>query len=197
MSAARIIRFVVGALIAAVLLGIVLPVVGVPSSRFLPPAHVWNVAKGFTRGIVTDKFYTETGNPFNVGAHIYHVDYVFGVKDDAGKLVPCPGQVTVSKEEYEAVPTPKGDTAAASAKSGEKVPVVSGQNVRVKYEPSAPAVNGVEAILIHGQWIAWGGRGTLGAAADFSGWLVWPVAALALGYAIMLVLERFGGRENI
>lgn len=203
MSAARILRFLVGVLIAAVLLAIVLPVVGVPSSRFLPPAHVWNVAKGYTRGEITDKFYTESGNPFTVGAHAYHVDYAFNAKPPAGaqaggKQAPVVyGQVVVDKNEYDAVQMHKGDTTASNAKSNDKIPVVPGQNVRVKYEVSAPDINGVEALLVNSQWVAWGGRSTVGAAATFGGWLVWVVVALALGYGIMLVLERFGGRENI
>lgn len=204
MSAARIIRYVIGVIVAAILLAIVLPVVGVPSSRFLPPAHVWDVAKGYTRGEITDKFYTTTNNPFNVGDHIYHVEYAFNGKAPqstgqapTNKMTLYNGQVTVNKNEYDAVLLPKGSTQADKAKSNEKIPVVPGQNVRVKYEPTAPEINGTQALLVNGSWVAWGGRSTLGAANILSGWLVWVVVALALGYGLMLVLERFGGRENI
>ncbi len=204
MSIARVLRFLAGTLTAAILLGIVLPVVGVPSSRFLPPGHIYAVAKGYTRGEITDKFYTESGNPFTVGARSYHVDYAFNAKAPVGngqaptaKMTLYYGQVVVDKNEYDAVLLPKNDRTAEAAKSNEKIGVVPGQNVRVKYEVSAPDINGVEALLVNSQWVAWGGRSTLGAAGSFSGWLGWIVVALALGYGIMLILERFGGRENI
>lgn len=204
MSIARVLRFVIGAVVAAILLAIVLPFIGIPSSRFLPPAHVWDVAKGLTRGVIADKFYTETNNPFNVGAHIYHVDYAFNAKAPvsngqapAAKSTLYYGEVTLSKEEYDAVLLPKGSTVADKAKSGEKVPVVPSQAVRVKYETTVPEINGTQALLVNGSWVAWGGRSTLGAANMLSGWLIWVIVALALGYGIMLLLERFGGRENI
>ncbi len=204
MSAARLIRYLVGAIVAAILLAIILPFAGVPSSRFLPPPHVWDVAKGYTRGVITDKFYSETNNPFNVGAHIYHVDYAFNAKAPVGNGQTPPakttlyyGQVVVDKNQYDAVLLPKESTAADKAKSDEKVPVVPGQVVRVKYEVTAPEINGTQALLINGSWVAWGGRSTIGAANMLSGWLVWVVLALGLGYGIMLLLERFGGRENI
>lgn len=203
MSIARVIRFLVGVLLAAILLAIVLPFVGVPSSRFLPPAHVWSVAKGYTRGEVTDKFYTETANPFNVGTHVFHVDYAFNAKAPqslgqapTAKMTLYYGQVIVTQDEFNAVQVPK-DSTSDKAKGGEKVAVAPGQSVRVKYEPSAPEVNGTQALLVSGNWLAWGGRSTTGAANILSGWLVWVLAALAGGYGIMLVLERFSGRENI
>ncbi len=204
MSAARVIRFVVGVLIAAILLGIFLPILGVPSSRFLPPAHVWDVAKGYTKGEVIDKFYAVTNNPFNVGGQLYYVDYAFYGKAST----PNPqttsshpqiyrGEVKVDKNEYDAVQIPKEDTAAGNAKGSQKVAVVPGQYVRVKYEVTNPEINGTQALSVNGNWVAWGGRSVMGAASMLSGWLVWVVVALALGYGIMVVLERFGGRENI
>lgn len=197
MSIARVLRFLVGTVIAAILLAIVLPFVGVPSSRFLPPAHVWTVAKAYTRGVIVDKFYSESGNPFTVGAHNYHVDYAFNAIGPFGKARPCTGEVMVDKNEYDAVLLPKGDRMADSAKSGDKIPVVPGQAVRVKYDAAVPEINGVEALLVNSQWVAWGGRSIAGASNALSGWIVWSVVALALGYGIMLLLERFSGRENI
>ncbi len=204
MSAARVIRYVVGVIVAAILLAIALPLMGVPSSRFLPPAHVWDVAKGYARGEITDKFYSVTGNPFNVGGQLYFVDYSFyGKAPQTNGQAPAKqtqlfyGKVKVDKNEYDAVQLPKGNTTADKAYPNQKIPVVTGQYVRVKYEVTAPEINGTQALSVNGNWVAWGGRSVAGAANLWSGWLVWVVVALALGYGLMLLLERFGGRENI
>jgi len=203
-SAARVIRYIVGVIVAAILLAIALPVVGVPSSRFLPPAHVWDVAKGYAKGEVTDKFYAVTGNPFNVGGHLYYVDYGFyGKAPQSTGQAPAKhaqlyyGKVAVNKNEYDAVQLSKGNITADKAYPNQKIPVMPGQFVRVKYEPTAPEINGTQALSVNGSWVAWGGRSIAGAANLWSGWLVWVAVALALGYGLMLLLERFGGRENI
>lgn len=204
MSVARLVRFLVGIVAAAILLAIVLPFIGVPFSRFLPPAHVWDKAQGYARGVVTDKFYSVTGNPFNVGGRLYFVDYAFygkAAQGSAGAKSATPptyyGQVKVSKDEYDAVLVPKDSAQTGKANASDKVAVVPGQDVRVKYEVSNPEINGTTALLENSNWVTWGGRSVTGAANNFSGWLVWVIVALALGYGIMLLLERFGGRENI
>ncbi len=202
MSITRVFRFIVGTLLAGVILGFLLPVAGVPSSRFLPPAHVWDRAQGYGRGVATGKHYDVTGNWFNIGAHLYFVSYTFKAPPFAPKdAKPGPAQdytgtVRVEQADYDDIVLPE-DAKRAEYKAQQTVPVVPGQYLRVKYETTDPQINGVVARYDQGRWVQWGGRSIDGDSALFSGWLGWVFLTLALGFGIMMLLERFAPQENI
>lgn len=203
MSAARILRFIIGTVIATVLLFVLLPIAGVPSSHFLPPGHVWGQAKGVARGQITGRFYDVTNNAFDVGGKLYFVTYAFyapaplpgGAK---GKPQVYKGTARVSQADYDAVQV-TADVKNTSYNARQMVPVVTGQIARVRYEPSYPEINGPIALNDPKTlaWTPWGGRSVDGPSNNFGGWLGYSVLAFALGFGIMLILERFSARENI
>lgn len=195
MSVRRVVRYIFGVLIAGILLGIGLPFVGVPSSHFLPPPHVWDKAEGKARGVLTGKYYDITGNPFDVGAHLYFVNYQFMARAPlaagamkAGKPQTYTGTVRLrDKAVYESIGTP-ADVKAGDAPAKQVVPV-NRIPVRVRYEKTYPDISGIDE--------AWGGR-SIGAGSNLlSGWLIWVFATLVLGWFMMVLLERFGAKENI
>lgn len=202
MSVARFFRYLLGAVIAAILLAVVLPFVGIPSSHFLPPYIVWSKSQkepgSVTRGTITDKYYDVTENPFNVGGKQYFVDYQFRAKAPAttgttvaGKWQIFKGTVKVDAGGYNAVSVNVDQTTANNAKAKTILPAFPGQPVRVQYEITYPDVNGILAPEgLSGRSIG-AGSNTL------SGWLIWLGAALVLGYFVMLLLERFSNTENL
>lgn len=63
--------------------------------------------------------------------------------------------------------------------------------VHVKYEKSYPEISGIED-----NWA--NGSRSIGAGSNIlSGWILWLLATLFLGWLSMMVLERFGRQENI
>ena len=62
-SPRRLITLFICVLIVAIALQAVLPAVGIPKSRLLPPPQAFAAAKGKTRGIVTGTATTGTSNP--------------------------------------------------------------------------------------------------------------------------------------
>ncbi len=185
MSLNRVFRYLGGLIIASVLLGFVLPLVGISQAKFLPPNLAYAKAAGLTRGTITKKEVQATANPFKVGDHVYLLDYTFYAPPALvrGEVKPGPkqeyqGQIRVDQALW-------GD-ADQPQKSG----VQPGQIVRVRYEKTYPDINGIDYPEI--------GRGCGPGSNIFSGWLVFFVLDLALGYLMMMiVLERFGAKENI
>lgn len=202
MSSARIIRYLIGVVISAILLAIILPFVGVPSSQFLPPAHVWSQAQGYARGTVVDKYYDVTNDPFNVGGRLYFVDYQFKANTpvptaqaEVGKPMAYTGTCLVDSPSFDLILKPKTDN--GTYKATDKQPVMPGQFVRVRYETTYPYINGVTALYQNGNWLPMGGRNIGAGSNNLSGWIIWILVALALGYVFMMLLEKFAARENI
>ena len=63
--------------------------------------------------------------------------------------------------------------------------------VRVKYEKSYPEINGIEDSWANGDRSIGAGSNIL------SGWILWLLATLLLGWLLMMIFERFGRQENI
>lgn len=198
MSTARVIRFILGTIIAAILLLIVLPFVGVPTSHILPPAMVWKKAQGVTRGVITAKYYDVTGNPFDVGGREYFVEYRFVAKAppasgavSVGKLQTYNGIVRVDQPAYQEVKVTADPQALNTANAKVELPAVPGQILRVQYEVTYPYINGIIAPA------DFAGRNIGEGSNNFSGWIIWVFVALFVGYLTMMLLEQFSSKENI
>ena len=185
MSLNRVFRYLGGLIIASVLLGFVLPLLGIPQSKFLPPNLAYAKAMGLARGTVTKKEVQATANPFKVGDHVYLLDYTFYAPPPLVRGEVKPG----SKQEYQGqirVDQSLWGDPDQPGKSG----MQPGQIVRVRYEKTYPEINGLD--------YPEAGRGCGPGANILSGWLVFLLLDLALGYVLMMiVLERFGSKENI
>ena len=175
MTAKSVLRFFIGYLIAAVLMGLLLPQAGIPRAQLLPPPMVYSYASGKVNGVVTKKRSRETANPFHVGDKVYLVDYAFRAKapymlgaKGAGTSTQYTGEVNVDQETHDRA--------------------VVGMAVPVKYEPTYPAVSGITLP----------GYGKSGAAGSglLTAWWLWLVLALFLGYLIAPFLERIMLRES-
>ena len=196
MSPARIFRYILGVIVGAILLAILLPFFGVPRSHYLPPAWVYPKAQGVTRGYITGKFYDVTNNPFNVGGKQWHVNYQFRAKALGPRGEPGLGQpqvyygtILVDNSTYDKVALGEDKNTADKAIPGTLIPAAPGQAVRVRYEKTYPDINGIEA--------PWGSRSVGPGSNNLSGWIIWSIVALILGYFIMLLFERFSHTENI
>ena len=183
MSLARVLRFLGGLLIASVLLFFLLPIVGIPPSKFLPPNLAYAKADGLVKGVVTKKEVQPTGNPFKVGDHIYLVDYQFLAPDPLtrGETKPGPKQTHTGQIRVD-------ETVWGDADHPDKSGIQPGQRVAIRYDKTYPDINGIDSL----------GRGCGPGSNILSGWIAFLVLDLALGYLLMLlVLERFGAKENI
>ena len=186
MSLNRVMRYLGGLLLASILLIILLPLVGIPQSKFLPPSLAYAKADGTATGVITKKEVQPTANPFKVGDHVYLLDYKFKAPDPPlrGQTTPGPKQIHTSQIRVDG--SVWGD-ADQPTKSG----VQPDQLVRVSYVKSYPDINGITGPVDLG-------RGCGPGSNILSGWLLFLLLDLVLGYAIMmLVLERLGAKENI
>jgi hypothetical protein len=185
MSLNRVFRYLGGLVLATILLAIILPLVGIPASKFLPPNLAYSRATGEAYGLVTKKEIQPTGNPFKVGDHVYLVDYEFKAPAPPvrGQTQPGPkmlhqAQIRVDQAVWGDMDHPK--------KSG----IQPGQLLDVNYVPNYPDINGIYKPDL--------GRGCGPGSNILSGWLLFVLLDLVLGYLLMiLVLERFGTTENI
>lgn len=200
MSLSRILRFILGVIIAAVLMGIILPFAGIPSSHFLPPSYVYQKAQGVTRGYVTGKYYEVTANPFHVGKKNYFLNYSFRAHTPPPRGVTQPGPVQtynatarISRSLYHQY---KGqqDLNNGTGPNPKQVVPLRPYPLRIKYEPSYPDINGIDET-----WAATHqmGRNIGPGSNTFSGWIIYVVAAIILGYLLAMLLETFMKREDI
>lgn len=185
MSVNRVLRYLGGLFLATVLLFLILPLVGVAQSKFLPPPMVYAKATGSAWGVITRKEVAPTANPFKTGDHIYLLDYKFkAVTLAARSLVPL-GPKQLYNTQIRVDESTWGDPDNAQ-KSG----ILPGQVVHVKYETTYPDINGVDKPDL--------GRSCGPGSNILSGWLLFVLLDLILAYAIMaLILERFGRQEDI
>ncbi len=182
MSVKRAMRYLVGLIIASVVLGVGLPLIGIPSSKFLPPPVIYSHALGKTYGRVTGKDVSPTANPFNVGDHTWIVSYQFPAHTPPprGQTTPGPiqvyrGQARVDEQTYEAV------------KAGDLIP-------HIKYETTYPDINGIDDPSA----IAFNNGRSVGPGSNIlSGWLLFVLLDLLLAYLFMSLFERFGTKEDI
>lgn len=177
-SPRRIIALIVCVVLVAIALQAVLPAVGIPKSRLLPPPQAFAQAKGKARGIVTGTSTEGTANPFKVGEgeRYHYIDYVFQARvpqalgqSSPGKLKRYQGHVRVDKEMKNAV------------KPGQAVPV--------RYETTFPEMNGIDGPR--------GGRTGGPTSAVFSTWLLYPLLSLFFGYLLFVSVSPFLKQEDI
>ena len=197
MSFQAVLRFFLGTILAGILLAIILPFVGVPSSHYLPPAWVYNKAQGVTKGHITGKYYDNTNNPFKVGDLQYFLNYTFKAAAPAGAAAAGPkqdytGTIRVDQGTYDQTgpPVPQGSQAPAA----KQVIPEPAYLVHIKYEPTDPDINGVTdswALTYENGRSIGAGSNTVG------GWMVWIVVAVFLGYFMAMLLGRFMAREEI
>ena len=185
MSVNRVLRYLGGLLIATLLLFLILPLLGVAQSKFLPPPLVYAKATGSAYGVITKKDVTPTANPFKTGDHVYLLDYKFKAPAALlrGQIKPGPKQVQNAQIKVDSATWGDMDN---PLKSGMQI----GQVVHVKYETTYPDINGIDKPGL--------GLGCGPGSNILSGWLLFVLLDLALGYGFMaLVLERFGRQEDI
>lgn len=182
MTTKSLVRFAIGLVIALILLCLILPPIGVPRAQIFPPFYGYQNATGTTRGQVTKVYTSVTGNPFKVGEgeRWYLVDYAFTAPAGTAVAVPVTkpppagqptkftGTVRVNKEDH------------AKFKAGEIVPI--------RYERTYPTISGIN--LPHG------GRNGASGSGVISGWIIWALVTLVLGYLIAGALERLLLRES-
>ena len=173
MSLNRLLRYLAGLLIATVLIYVICPLVGIAKSEFLPPSSVYDNASGKATGYITNAYSSVTNDPFNVGAKLYFVDYRFKAPDPAdptGKTKAIyTGTVRVTQAQRDAAQV--------------------GGTVDVKYETTYPWVNGITDQNIG---VSCGPGSNV-----LSGWLIFVAADFFAAFLVMLVIERFTGREDI
>jgi hypothetical protein len=190
MSVRRFGKFLLGLLIAVIALPLVLPHVGVPQTRFLPPPVIYQQAKGLISAEVTNAYYSPTNDPFNVGGRLYFIDYRFtgpAVDNPPGskKTQEYTGTVRVTQDQYKHFVPPSINDPNYYA--GDTTPEL--KYVTVRYEKTYPWVNGVDDPPI--------GIGCGEGSNILSGWLIWVGAAIVLGYILMAIIDQFTGKEDI
>ncbi len=178
MSVNRVLRYLGGLVIATILLVIILPLAGIVSAKFLPPAIPYASADGKAVGRVTAKEVSATANPFKVGDHVYLFKYEFYAPTPPPRGVTTPGP----KQIYQGQARVMDEATYNQIKAGQVIP-------KVLYVKVDPDINGIPEL---------GGRSVGAGSNILSGWLLFLLLDLALGYGFMiLVMERFGRQENI
>lgn len=185
MSVNRVLRYLGGLFIATVLLFLILPLVGVTQSKFLPPPMVYAKATGSAYGVITKKDVSPTANPFKTGDHVYLLDYKFKAPLPAPRGQPQPGPKQVYNTQVKVDSATWGDM-----DNPQKSGMQPGQIVHVKYETTYPDINGIDKPDLG---LSCGPGSNI-----LSGWLLFVLLDLILAYGIMaLILERFGRNEDI
>lgn len=178
MSVNRVLRYLGGLVIATILLVIILPLAGIISAKFLPPSIPYASADGKAVGRVTAKEVSATANPFKVGDHVYLFKYEFYALTPPPRGVTTPGP----KQIYLGQARVPDEGTYGQIKVGQVIP-------RVLYVKSYPDINGIPEL---------GGRGIGAASNILSGWILFLLLDLALGYGFMvLIMERFGRQEDL
>ena len=185
MSVNRVLRYLGGLFIATVLLVLILPFVGIPQSKFLPPFVAYAKATGSAYGVITKKEVAPTVNPFKTGDHIYLLDYKFKAPAAAPRGLPPSGPKQLYSAQIKVDAATWGDT-----DSPQKSGIQPGQMIHVKYETTYPDINGIDKPDL--------GLGCGPGSNILSGWLLFVLLDLVLAYGFMaLILERFGRQEDI
>ena len=185
MSVNRVLRYLAGLFLATVLLFLILPLAGIPQSKFLPPPIVYAKATGSAYGVITKKETTPTTNPFKVGDHVYLLDYKFKAATLAARSPVPLGPKQVYNTQIRVDSDVWGDP-----DNPQKGGMQPGQMVHVKYETTYPDISGIDKPDL--------GRGCGPGSNILSGWLLFVLLDFALAYFIMaVILERFGRQEDI
>ena len=175
MTAKSVLRFIIGYIIAAVVMGLLLPFANIPRAQLLPPALVYANASGKGSGVITKKRWRETSNPFHVGDKVYLIDYAFKAK--APILLGAKGAGTI--QQY---------TGTVKVEQDVHDRMAVGSVVPIKYEPTYPVISGINQ--------AGFGRSGAQGIGLFTAWWLWMFLTLVIGYMIAPFLERFMLRES-
>lgn len=177
----RLGRYLLGLIIATVLLVVILPHVGYPESRYVPPQIEYQKADGMTTGWIVNKRDVPSDDPFRIGDRLYFFDYTFNAQPidhpEAKKTVTYQGEVRCDRDMYQHFQV--------------------GDHLDVKYLQSYPWVNGVEerrelyGVVSYGPGIGCGEGSNI-----LSGWLIWPGVALVLAYIIMAIIDQFAPKQD-
>jgi len=185
LSVNRVLRYLGGLFIATLLLVLILPFVGISQSKFLPPFVAYAKATGSAYGVITKKEVTPTANPFKTGDHVYLLDYKFKAPAAIARGLPPSGPKQLYNAQIKVDSATWGDV-DNPLKSGIQI----GQMIHVKYETTYPDISGIDKPDL--------GLGCGAGSNILSGWILFLLLDLVLGYAFMaLVLERFGRQEDI
>lgn len=191
-------RYILGVILAAILMAIIMPLFGIPISHMVPPSWSYSKADGVARGIVYTKYYDVTNNPFNVGGHQFFIEYKFRAKAPGPKGQPDGGPVTLysgvmhlsdaNKAVYTEIPSPMTTNDIQNAGPHQMIPTYP-MPVKIRYVKDYPDINGIDA--------PWGARNIGAGSNSFSGWIIWLVVLLIVGYGFMTLFERFSHNENL
>lgn len=198
MNLRRFLRFLIGLVVAVILLTIILPHVGVPTSRYLPPTLVYQKATGIVTGQVTNKDDQPSNNPFRIGDRIYFIYYTFSApkvdqKIDLPQVPVQPANDKPKKKQY--IKKPKLEymdyTGEIRVEKAAFDAYKVGDGISVRYEKTYPWVNGVDPVN--------GGMGVgVGEGSNIlSGWLVWAGVAIVLGALIAAAISYFSEKEDL
>jgi len=175
MTTKSLLRLLIGCAIAACLIIGILPSVGLPRAQILPPPMIYGQATGKTYGYVTKKKVEDSPNPFESGVKVFRVDYRF-----RATVPPNLGAKKVGKQEVY--------TGRAYVERGLYDGLQVGAQVPVKFEKTYPVINGIN--------VKGGERSTEQGSGLLSGWILYAIAIVVLGYCIAPLLERVMLREN-
>lgn len=179
-------------------MAIILPLAGIPMSHMLPPGWIYAKATGTAKGVIVTKYMNVTNNPFNVGGKQYFFIYKFRVKAPGSKGQPDAGPPTVytgvmrlsnaNKGVYDEAHTSMTTNDVLDAAPMQMIPTYP-TAVKVRYQTDYPDINGIDA--------PWGARNIGAGSNDTSGWIIYLVVMLILGYFFMMLFERFAHNENL
>jgi hypothetical protein len=180
MSSKSILRFLIGFVIAVCLMSFIVPLAGIPRAQMFPPPFVYSNAKGKATGYITKVYDVASADPFgvSVGKRDYLVDYQFrapawvglNAPKGEGKNTLYKGRVGIRQDDYE----------KAKQRVNTQVPV--------KFDPTYPPINGID--------LPGFGRSHINGASISSGWIIWFMVALLIGFMIAPLLQRIFLRED-
>ena len=175
MTSKGILRFLIGCAIAALLVIGVLPAIGIPRAQILPPFAIYPQAKGKTLGYAAKVYKAAGANPFRVDEMVYYVDTRF-----KAKVPPMLGAKNVGKKEVYtgkvAVDKPYWDT----IKEGSQIPI--------RYEVTYPDIHSIDTPLAN--------RSIGPGSKIMSGWILYMIGIVVLGYCFAPLIERVALRES-
>lgn len=170
------VRFLIGILLAALILTIGVPYVGIPRAQLYPPPYIYASAAGKTQGTITKKYQRETSDPFHVGDKLNYVDYQFEAP-----------YTPIFLGDQKSDPH-KVYTGTAQIKNDDFAHYNEGDTVPIKYETTYPVISGIDS--------PYGGMNGARGSGLISGWIGWAIATVILGYFLSGALERVLLRES-
>ena len=191
MSSKAVLRLLIGCVIAALILVLLLPAIGVPKSYLLPPSVVFGSATGKTVAFVSKKQKTGHPNPFRSADSAYYVTYRFRATPPEN-LIEKPtaeekkkkkvyfGRAFVTQALYDSLKDPDKKDSGETDKRPETVPV--------RFEKTRPDIS---AIVQDGKHLNEEGGGAI-----MGSWLLFVGGILLIGYLIAPLLQLVILRED-